>query len=86
MPVTRTADAPAAPVVGAGLTAAELDALYCYGKLKAGYHRNRELQARNVAPATVDAMVARGYLKRVRGGATQIKPLGRQALVNRAWQ
>lgn len=68
------------PAPPAELTKAERDALYCFACIKGGQYRRDELARRRVAPATVDAMVERGYVKRNAAGAGSITTEGRNAM------
>lgn len=61
------------------LTDADQQALYCFRAIKGGEYRREEMARRNVTDATVDSLVARGYLKRNRAGATQITTAGKNA-------
>jgi hypothetical protein len=61
------------------LSAEELQALYCFVSIKGGAYRREELQRRNVADATVDDLVSRGYLKRSKNGATAVTTAGKNA-------
>jgi len=61
------------------LTEEEAQAIYCFAAIKGGEYRRDEMRRRNVTQATVDALVARGYLKRNRAGATQITTKGKNA-------
>jgi len=58
----------------------EQQALYCYTGIKGGEYRREELRRRGVSSACVDSLVARGYLKRSRNGATQATTKGKNAL------
>lgn len=61
------------------LSELEQQALYCFGAIKGGEYRRDEMRRRGVTPDVVDALVARGYLKRNRAGATQITTRGKNA-------
>lgn len=62
-----------------GLTEVEQQALYCFGAIKGGEYRRDEMRRRGVTVEVVDVLVARGYLKRNRSGATQITTKGKNA-------
>jgi hypothetical protein len=70
---------PAAEQDRDALTDAEQQAIYCFAAIKGGAYRRDELARRNVSAATVDDLVARGYLKRARNGATSITTRGKNA-------
>lgn len=57
----------------------EQQALYCFGALTGGAGRREELARRGVRPATVDSLVARGYLARNSAGSTRITTRGKNA-------
>lgn len=61
------------------LTDAERDALYCYVSVRGGAYRKDELRRRNVAAATIDALVTRGLLTRNRAGAVAVTTDGKNA-------
>ncbi len=84
-PVFATLHVPASmaerilPAPAEQLTTPELDALYCYARVRGGQYRTDELRRRRVSPDTIDSLVSRGYLKRNRAGATAITTEGKNA-------
>lgn len=65
------------PAAGEPLTPEENDALYCHQCVKGGEYRRDEMRRRGVSPATVDALVTRGLLKRNKAGAVSITTEGK---------
>jgi hypothetical protein len=63
-----------------GPTEPQLHALYCFGCIKGGQYRRDEMRRRNVTPADVDSLVARGWAKVNKAGAGQITTEGKNAL------
>jgi len=61
------------------LSDAEQQAIYCFAAIKGGEYRRDEMRRRGVTADVVDGLVARGYLKRNRAGATQITTKGKNA-------
>lgn len=68
------------PAAAETVSQADLDALYCHGRIKGGQYRRDEMQRRNVSVETVASLVERGLLKSNRAGATQITTEGKNAL------
>lgn len=62
-----------------GTSDTEQQALYCFYGIKGGEYRRDELRRRNVSADTVEGLIARGYLKRNKAGATAITTAGKNA-------